>query len=125
MASQNGEYIDEESGFTDAHDVIQTKARNATWFCEFMPTIGGSDRHIAEVLLWLFNTLGICCAVAGEFATYIGGKLASHPDLITMYIAYDGQKCSSDISIILQLQRALSFSLESLDFWNVRLYHTW
>ena len=50
---------------------------------------------------------------------YLGGKLASHPDLVTVYIAFHRQMCSSDISILLQLQRTLSFSLNSLDFWNV------
>ena len=46
---------------------------------------------------------------------YIGGKLASHPDLITVYITCDRQKCSYDISVLLRLQRTLAFSLDSLD----------
>ena len=62
MVSQNGEYFDGEISFTDAHDGIQTKAENATWFCEFMPTDEGSERHIAEILLWLFNTALMLCS---------------------------------------------------------------
>jgi len=87
------------------------------WLNEFVHAVEGSKRHTAEVLLWSFSTLGLCCAVAGEFAMYIGGKLASHPDLIIVYIAYHPQKRSSDISILLQLQHNLAFSFDS--FWNM------
>jgi len=59
---------------------------------------------------------GGCCAIVGEFALYIGGKLVSRPDLITIYIACHPQKWSSDISVLLQMQHTPAFSLDSLDF---------
>jgi len=47
---------------------------------------------------------------------YIGGKLVSRPDSITIYIACRPQKWSSDISVLLQIQHTTAFSLDSLDF---------
>jgi hypothetical protein len=47
---------------------------------------------------------------------YIAGKLVFRPDSITIYIVYNHQKLSSDISALLQLQRTLAFSLGFLDF---------
>jgi hypothetical protein len=43
-------------------------AGNATWFKEFTTGIEGSDKRIADVLLQLFHSLALCCAIAGEFA---------------------------------------------------------
>jgi len=116
MASQTEDLFDGETSFMEAHDNVQTKAGNATWPNEFFPVVKGPKRHIAEVLLCMIHTLGLCCVIAGEYAMYIGGKLESHPDLITMYIAYYPQKWSSDISVLLQLQHTPAFSFDSLDF---------
>jgi len=91
-------------------------ARTATWFNEFTPGIEGSDKRIADVLPRLFHSLALCCAIAGEFAMYIAGKLVSRHDSFTKYVAYHHQKMSSDISGLLQLQRTLAFSLGYLDF---------
>jgi len=74
MASQNKQYLNGSACFTDAHDDIQTKAGKAIWFNEFRPCVEGSKERIAEVLLWGFNLLGLCCTIAGEFAIYISGK---------------------------------------------------
>jgi len=82
----------------------------------------GPERHIAEVLLWLFHSLWLCYAIFGEFVLYIGGKLVSQPDLIIIYIACHPQKWSSDISGLLQMQHTPAFSLESLDFLFFREY---
>jgi len=79
-------------------------------------SIEGSEKRIAELLLRLFRTLALCCAIAGEFAMYIASKLVSRPDSITIYITYHPQKCTSDISVLLQIQRTPAFSLDSLDF---------
>ena len=76
-----------------------------------------NDKRIAEVLLWLFHSLALCCAIAGEFAMYTACKLISRPDSITIYVAYHHQKFSSDISAMLQLQRTLAFSFGCLDFY--------
>ena len=87
MTSLNKEYFSGSTGFTDAHDEIQAAAGNATWFNEFSPSIEGSEKRIAEALLWVFHTLTLCCAIAGECAMYLAGKLVSRPDSITIYIA--------------------------------------
>ena len=72
------------TSFTDAHDTIQGLAGNATWLNEYVPM--GEDQ-IAEVMLWLCHSMGLCCTIAGEYAIYRVGKLASRPDSITPYIA--------------------------------------
>jgi len=41
MAAQNEEMFDGETGFVDVHDVLQTKAGNATWLNEFSAVIEG------------------------------------------------------------------------------------
>ena len=51
------------TSLADAHDTIQDLAGNATWLCEYLPV--GEDR-IAEVLLWLCHSEGLCCTIAGE-----------------------------------------------------------
>ena len=43
----------------------------------FPPIIEGSEKHIAQSLLRVFNTLALCSAIAGEFAMYIPGKMVS------------------------------------------------
>jgi len=116
MASHHARYFNWSANATDAHDTSQTVAGNATWFNEFTPGIKSSDKRIADVLLRLFHSLALCCAIAGEFALYIAGKLVSRPDSITIYVAYRTQKLSSDISALLQLLRTLAFSLGCLDF---------
>ena len=119
MASQNQQYFDGSTSFTDTHDNILSIAGNAVWLHEFKPRVEGSKKQIAEALLWNFNLLELCCTLAGEFAMYIGGKLVSRPDLITIYIACHPQKWSTDISILLQKQRTPAFSLNRLDFLYV------
>jgi len=47
---------------------------------------------------------------------YRGGKLTSHPDLITIYIAYHPQKLCPEISALLQISHIPAFSFEKLDF---------
>lgn len=48
---------------------------------------------------------------------YIGGKLASHPNSITICLAYRPQEWSSDISVLLHMQHtSVFFSLDSLGF---------
>jgi len=92
MASQNSQYFDGSTCFTDAHDNKQTEAGNITWLNEISTSIKGSEERIAEALLWLFHTLGFCCTIAFEFAMYVIGKLVSRPDSISMYIACHFQK---------------------------------
>jgi len=84
MAKLTGQNFDGSNGFTDSHGTIQSEARNVTWFNDFAPS--GEDR-IAEVLLWACHSMGICCTIADEYAMFRGGKLASHPDSIVIYIA--------------------------------------
>jgi len=118
MATLYKECFSASTGFTDAHDELQAAAGNAPWFNEFSPSIEGSEKRIAEVLLWLLHTVGLCCAIAGEFAMYRAGKLVSRPDSITVYIACHPQNWSSDISILFQIQCTPSFSLDGLGFYS-------
>jgi len=122
MDSQNRQYFDGSTSFTDAHDDIQTKAGNITWLTEFSPCVEGPKERIAESLLWAFHLLGLCCTIAGKFAMYISGRLVSRPDVITIYIACHPQKWSADISVLLQKQRTPAFSLNSLNFLFVPEY---
>jgi len=81
MAWQN---FEGSTCFTDSHGTIQGIAGNVTWFNEFVPS--GEDR-IAEVMLWLCHSMGLCCTIVDEYAMYRAGKLASHPDSLALYIA--------------------------------------
>jgi len=54
---------------------------------------------------------------------YIGCKVTSHPNLITIYTAYHPQKLSSEIAVLLQITHTPAFSLESLDFVFVPYYY--
>jgi hypothetical protein len=60
--------FDGATTLTDAHDNLQSRAGNATWINEFQPVVEGPKRQIAEVLLWLFHQLSVCCTIVGEFA---------------------------------------------------------
>ena len=122
MAPQAGKCFDGLTTLTDAHDSVQTLAGNATWLNQFSPVVKGREKNVAEVLLWLFYRLGLCCGIVGRFAMYIGGKVTSHPNLITIYMAYQPQNLTSEISVLLQITNTPAFSLESLDFVFVPYY---
>lgn len=122
MTSQNQQLFDGETGFMDAHDILQAKAGNATWLNEFLPVVEGSKKHIAEVLLWMAHTLGLCCVIAGDYAMYLAGKLASQPDLITMYISYYPQEWTSDTSVLLQFRHTSAFCFGNLEFLYMQEY---
>jgi len=77
-------YFDGVKGLIASHDALQSRASNATWVNEFIPVIEGSTKRFADVLLWL-GLSGLCCAIVGEFAKYIRGKLAS-PTKFACYI---------------------------------------
>ena len=53
---------------------------------------------------------------------YIGGKVTSHPNLITTYTAYHPQNLTSEIAVLLKITNTPAFSLESLDFIFVPYY---
>ena len=76
---------------TDTHDAVQSVAGNATCLNEFIPFGEGCAKRFAKVLLLLSHILGLCFAVVGEFAMYIGGRLASPAYLLTIYMAYSTQ----------------------------------
>jgi hypothetical protein len=109
MSVQRRDFFNGTTTLTDTHDSLQTKAGNATWFNKFISVVQGPKRHIAEVMPWLFHQLGLCCVIVGEFALYVGGKLASHSDLITIYMAYHPQMLSSEITVLLQIEHAAVF----------------
>jgi len=122
MSAQRGQYFDGACTIVDAHDALQAAAGNAAWFNEFFPVVESPKIRIAEVLLWLFYNLGLCCTIIAEFAMYIGGKLTSHPDLITIYIAYHPQKLCPEISALLQISTITVFSFDNLDFLYMPTY---
>jgi len=102
MAPQN---FGGSTSFTDAQDTIQDLAGNAN-ANEYMPV--GEDR-IAEVLLWLCHSVGLCCTIVSEYAMYRAGKLASRPNSLTLYIA-SPQTRSHDIDMLLQEQPSENFA---------------
>jgi len=95
------------TSFTDTHDTIQGVAGNATWLNEYEHR--DQDR-IAEVMLWLCHSMGLCCTIAVEYAMYRAGKVASRPASLALYIA-SPQTLSSETSVFLQEQPTPTFSL--------------
>ena len=69
------------TSFADSHDTIEGILGNATWFNEYVPR--GEDR-IAEVMLRLCHSMGLCCSIVGEYAMYRAGKLTSRPDSLAL-----------------------------------------
>ena len=121
MSALSEKYIDGACTIADAHDALQATAGNATWLNEFLPVVEGPKKRIAQVLLWLFYNLGLCCTNVSEFAMYIGGKLTSRPDLITIYITNHPQKLCPEISALLQICPIPAFYFDKLDFCLCRL----
>ena len=86
------------TSFTDAQDTIQGLAGNASWFNEYVPS---GEERIAEVMLWLRHSMGLCCTIAG--------KLASRPDSLAVYVA-SPQTWSSEIAVLLEDQPSPTFA---------------
>ena len=53
---------------------------------------------------------------------YIAGKLASPPELVTIYVASPPQKSSNEIAILLQKQRTSAFSYGTVDLLSMEKY---
>ena len=53
-----------------------------------------------------------------NYAMLIGGKLACHPDVITMYMAYDRDTCFPDVLSLLQFLKTPTFLW---DAWNLKI----
>jgi hypothetical protein len=83
-----------------------------------------SEKILAEALLCMLHCLSICGTIMGQYAMYIAGVLPFHPGVITIYIPHHQQNRSTDISIVMQFQRTLAFSFESLDFLLLTDYTT-
>jgi len=122
MSAQSEQYFYGACTIANAHDAPQATARNTTWLNEFLPVVEGPKKRIARVLLWLFYNLGVCCTIVGEFAIYIGGKLASHPNVTTIYITYHPQKLCPEISALLHICPVPAFSYDKLDFLFMPTY---
>jgi len=101
MSAQMGQYVDGACTIVDAHDTLQAAVGNATWLNEYFPIVEGpKKRHYRSTLLavlqptvLLYNRWWVCYI-------YIGGKLASRPELITIYIAYHPQKLSRNFCFV-------------------------
>jgi len=96
----------------DSHVAIQGIAGNVMWFNGFVPS--GEDR-IADVMVWLCHSMGLCYKIVDEYAMYTAGKVASRPDSLAVYIA-SPQTWSSEIAVLLQEQPSPTFSLGSVEF---------
>jgi hypothetical protein len=107
---------------TDTHDAIQGQSGNATWVSEFKPVARGRRKLMAEALLRLCYNLGLCCAIVGDIAMYIAGKIALPPNLLTIYVAYRPQNLSPEIAILLQTQRTSAFSCGCVDLLLLEKY---
>ena len=104
MAPQN---FGGSTSFTDAHDTVQGLQGNATWLNEYVPV---EEDRIAEVMLWLCHSMGLCCTIVGEYAMYRAGKLASRPKSLALYIVRP-QTWSPEIALLLQEQQTPQFTL--------------
>jgi hypothetical protein len=60
MSTRNGGCFDGSTSLLEIHDDIQVFGDNGTWFIQFSPVIEGRQKRIAEAILWLFYTLGMC-----------------------------------------------------------------
>jgi len=80
MAPLAGLTIEEATDLTDIHDTVQAQAGTTTWVLEFSPMIEGSCKFVAEALLWLLHSRGLCCATVEEFAAYMGENIVSQPE---------------------------------------------
>lgn len=85
----------------DTYEAIQARPHNATWPSEFQPVAEGPTKRIADVLLWLLHSRRVSCAVVGESAMNVAGKLISRPDFLTVYIAHHPQNLSRGLTLIL------------------------
>lgn len=73
MSPRAGLELSGETTMIDTHKGIQAKAGNATLIHEFQPT-KWPKRLFVESLPWLFHYFGMCCAVVGDFVTYMAGS---------------------------------------------------
>jgi hypothetical protein len=115
MSPIAGLTFDGATDINDTHDTVQAIAGTATWVPMFSPVIEGSCKYIAEVLLCLLHSLGLCCGIVDEFPAYMAGKIVSQPELLSIYVTYNTQMDSSDIDTLLQKNPYRSFF-----FWTIR-----
>jgi hypothetical protein len=113
-----------DTTLTDSHDAVQKIAGSAIWFNEFLPKVARPNKLLAEALLCMLHTLGMCGVIVGQYAMYVAGVLPFHPGIITIYIPRHQQHRSPDVSIVLQFQHTLAFSFKSLDFLLLTDYTT-
>jgi hypothetical protein len=106
--------FDGATHLNDTDNTVQAIAGTATWVPIFSPVMEGSRKYIAEVLLCLLHTLGLCCGIV-EFPAYMAGKIVAQPELLSVYTAYNTQMDSSDMDIFLQKTPYISFF-----FWAIR-----
>jgi len=66
MAPHAGVNFDGATNLTNIH-IAQVRAGTATWFPEFSPIIEGLCKSVAEALLWLLHSCGLCCAIVDQF----------------------------------------------------------
>jgi hypothetical protein len=88
MPLLGGERFDGGTGLTVAHGQMQAMAGNATWLGELSPVHAGAARVVPETILWIFHLDGHCAAVAGEYATYMAGRIVTRPPVMALYAPF-------------------------------------
>ena len=73
-----------ETRLTPVHTMVQAEAGNGMWIPEFNP-VDRPECCFIEALFWLFHCHGMCCAIIGDSAMYMAGKVATFSD-VTMYV---------------------------------------
>jgi hypothetical protein len=68
------------SRLADIHNAISAEAGSATLVPEFIRATR-PDKAFMEALLWVFHAVGICCAVVGEYASYMSRVFATSDDV--------------------------------------------
>jgi hypothetical protein len=117
MMLVSGKRFSGDSRLADIHNAVSAKAGLATWFSEFTPATR-PDKEFMEALLWVFHAVGICCAVVGEYASYMSGVFATSDD-VDIYVAYPLERKNDAAALLLRERHATDptkFSLYEFTF---------
>jgi hypothetical protein len=109
---------------TDSHDALQNRAGSVVWFSEFVAKVARPKRTPSRgTALYVALPRYMWCN-CGSVCHVCSGVLPFDPGVITIYIPRHQQNRFPGISIVLQFQRTLAFSFESLDFLLLTDYTT-
>jgi hypothetical protein len=98
---------------------MQAMAGNATWLGEFFPIHAGAARLVPETILLAFHLDGRCAAVAGEYATYMAGRIVTMPQVLALYAPFPHVNASTpsrETDVFFQIKRSAHFTLGRINF---------